>query len=136
MRVLKRNLQPYWYSLYQGTEEIMQDGMETGSQRMLYSAPVKAYGNISASSGSTINRATANVTQRPYGETVDYDRVIVTDEMDLPLTEQSVVWVDPPVEPALEEDGSFNTPYQYIVTRIAKTLTVYSLTLLEVTVNA
>ena len=136
MRVLKRNLKPYWYAVYRGKEEILSERRRTGSYKMLFDAPVMAWGNISASSGSTINRATANVTQRQYGETVDYDRVIVTDDMTLPVTEASVVWIDPLEDPALDVDGKFNTPYQYIVTRVAKTLTVCSLTLREVTVNA
>lgn len=137
MKALKRNKRPFWYAVYTGVEDVIDSqGRFTGEKRISYDAPQKAYGNISASSGSTINRATANVVQRPYGETVDYDRVIVMDDLDLVINEASVVWIDPPEEPELNKDGTFNVPYEYIVTRIARTLNVLSLTLREVTVRA
>ena len=137
MRALKRNKRPFWVAVYTGAEDVTdaQDRL-TGEKRLVYDVPKLAYGNISASSGSTINRATANVVQRAYGETVDYDRVIVMDDLDFVVNEASVVWIDPPVNPKLNNDGTFNTPYQYVITRIAKTLNVLSLTLREVTVRA
>ena len=138
MKALKRNKTPFWYAVYQRTEDVIDSNNRlTGEKHNIYDTPKKAYGNISASSGSTINRATANVVQRAYGETVDYDRVIVMDDLGLVINEASVVWIDPPVDPELESaTGRFNTPYQYIVTRIARTLNVLSLTLREVTVRA
>lgn len=134
MKILRRNRQKFWYALYKGKEEILRDGLHTGNRKVTYEAPVMAYGNVSASSGSTINRATANVTQRQFGETVDYDRVIVCDDLTLPITEASVVWYGTE-EPHLKEDGTFDVPYNYIVTRVAHTLTVFSITLRQVTVQ-
>lgn len=137
MKALKRNKRSFWYAVYMGVVDVTDEqGRLTGEKRISYSAPKLAHGNISASSGSTINRATANVVQRPYGETVDYDRVIVMDDLGLVINEASVVWIDPPTKPKLNVDGTFNTPYEYIITRIARTLNVLSLTLREVTVRA
>lgn len=136
MRVLRRNRQPFWYSLLLRKEDILSsEGVPTGRFKLIYDDPKMAYGNVSASSGSTINRATANVNQRQFGETVDYDRVIVCDDMTLPVEESTLIWYETET-PVLQEDGTFNIPYNYIVTRVAHTLTVFSITLRQVTVNA
>ena len=62
--------------------------------------------NISPSNGRSALEA--------FGINERYDKVLVTDNVSCPITETSVLWVDVPY--------SEDTPYDYVVTRVAKSL--------------
>ncbi len=105
MRLLQRNKRGFWYSLYSRTVNV------DGEPYNVYELPTYMEANISAETGKSQTEM--------FGEAVDYDRVIVSDEMDCPIDEQSVLWVDK--EPEYDSDD-LPTGWDYIVKRAAKPL--------------
>lgn len=105
MRCLQRNLRPFYYALYDGQTALKDDaGNETGEYEVLYKTPVKARGNISAAKG--------DATVQPFGNDIQYDRVIVMDTPNTPIDEHAVLYID-------------NTPDQspdYEVRKVARSL--------------
>lgn len=114
MRSLRKNTQPLHYATY--SEEIKvykrdEDGnieyveidgeqcpIELGTVAGYYE-PVLFYANIAMSGGEA--------EAREYGMNIsDYEAVIVTTQMDLPLTETSIIWWDS--EPQYNSDGTVN----------------------------
>lgn len=107
MKALARNKQTFYYALFEGiTEEVDEYGLYTGAQVPTYSKPVEERMNISPSNGRSALEA--------FGINERYDKVLVTDNLSCPITETSVLWVDVPY--------SEDTPYDYVVTRVAKSL--------------
>ena len=83
------------------------------------------YGNISAAKGETQTRQ--------FGENEIYDKVIVMDENAPPINEYSILWVDS--TPTIKEDGTTETPHDYIVKKVAKSLNVVSVAISKVNVT-
>lgn len=110
MKTLKRNQVPVWYALYLGTENLTENGYETGEKAVLYSNPVQIMANVSA--------ATGEASTRQFGEDVQYDKVLVMEQC--PFDEVSILWIDN--LPVLEPDGTTKTPHDYIVRGIAQSL--------------
>lgn len=124
MKTMKRNETTLYYCLYEETQSIEDEyGNETGEQKVIYSAPVKMEANISAASGTT------QVEQ--FGNFISYDKVIVTDDMDCPIDENSVLFVDK----LPEYDDEQNPLFDYTVKRIAKSLNSISIAISKVTVS-
>lgn len=87
MRLMKRNLKPIWYCLYQGRVPVTDsDGYETGETEISYSDPVELKVNVSPASGQAQDEM--------FGTLEDYDKVIITDWMGCPIDENSVLFVD------------------------------------------
>lgn len=126
MKTLKRNHQTLYYSLYQGfTEVVDSDGYYTGEKIVSYSTPVKMRANISTVKGDS--------TIQLFGNLEDYDRVIVTCNMDCPIDENSILWIEktPP-----EHDGvMIPEDYDYIVQRVSKSLNLISIAIGKVNVQ-
>lgn len=119
MKCLNRNKQKFWYALYAGQEEIIDEyGNSTGQYKKSYSHPVECRANISASKG--------DVSSQMFGDALDYTKTIAIESS--PIDEFSVLWVDR--EPSLEEDGSLKlnengdpiTPHDYVVKQVASSL--------------
>jgi hypothetical protein len=125
MRTLKRNQRKFWYCLYQDAEEIYDEyGNATGDYVPSYSEAQEMYANISPASGY------AQTEQ--FGNLDSYDKVIVTDWMDCPIDENSVLFIDK--EP--EHDMSTDTPlFDYTVRRVAKSLNSISIAVQKVNVG-
>lgn len=97
MRCLQRNLRPFYYALYISTKPLIDDaGYLTGEHEVLYREPVEAFGNISAAKG--------DASVQPFGNDIQYDRVIVMDEPNTPIDEHAVLYIDrtPDQEPDYE----------------------------------
>lgn len=106
MRALKRNKRTFYYALYgQEVELTDADGNYTGETEIGYSAPVKVKANISPATGQS--------NMEMFGNLTDYDRVIVSDDLTLPIDENSVLWID-----RAPTDGT----HDYVVRRVAKSL--------------
>lgn len=107
MRTLVRNRTPFWYALYEGnTPDVDDDGYYTGENSPQYTeAVLYEQGNISAAKGD------AQIEQ--FGNLETYDKVIVTADMECPITENSILWID-------ETDPT--KPHDYVVTRIGKSI--------------
>lgn len=126
MRSLLRNNRTFYYAKYDGKNEIIDDyGNVTGQFELVYSMPIKTNGNISASKGEMQNQQ--------FGDSENYDKVIVLDNKDIPINEYSILWVD--TLPVLNDDGSTETPHDYIVRQVARSLNSVSIAISKVKVN-
>ena len=118
MKVLERNKSPFYYSLYLGKLPVTdEDGNETGEYQVAYADPVKARASISAVTGYSQTEQFGNLT--------DYDKVIVTDDLDCPIDENTVLHIE--VAPT--------EPYDYTVRRVAKSLNSISIAVSKVAVS-
>lgn len=126
MRCLLRNKTSFYFSSFKEKTEIQDEyGNATGQYEVSYENPTKAYANISAAVGEA-------ETQQ-FGEHLVYDKVISI-EKGTPIDEYSVLWVD--VTPVLEQDGSTQTPYDYVVKKVAESLNGVSIAISKVNVRA
>lgn len=116
MRTLLRNKRKFWYCLYQDTE-IQHDeyGNETSERKVIYSEPIPMMANVSPATGQS------NTEQ--FGNLDNYDKVIVTDWMECPIDENSVLFIDK--GPEHNTDGDLM--YDYVVRRVAKSLNVVAI---------
>lgn len=87
IRCLNRNKSKFYYATFVSqTPGYDEYENETGSPVITYSSPVEMKANISEI------RGTADV--ELFGINLNYDKFIVTDEMDCPISESSVLWID------------------------------------------
>lgn len=125
MRIQERNVRTFWYALYEGYEmQVDEYGNETGENTPVYSEPIETKANISYATGRTYTEQ--------FGQSLDYDKVIVTGNMTIPITETSVLWVDTPPE---YTNGELTNSYDYIVKRVSKSLNVVSIAIKKVNVT-
>ena len=126
MRCMVRNKSKFYYASYTGKTEITDEyGNATGEYEVSYSCPNEKYGNVSAAQGE--------LESRQFGESESYDKVIVLDDKHAPIDEHSILWVD--TLPHLNEDGSTDTPPDYIVKKVARSLNGVSIAIRKVSVN-
>lgn len=126
MRCLTRNKIPFYYASYIGEAEITDEyGNHTGEYRLTYGKPIRMSGNVSAAQGE--------MQSRQFGESEIYDKVIVLDDKKAPIDEHSILWVD--TLPHLNEDGSTDTPHDYVVRRVARSLNGVSIAIGKVDVT-
>lgn len=126
MRCLIRNKTPFYYALYQEQNEIVDEyGNLTGQFEVLYSTPHKTCGNVSAAQGE--------IQTRQFGESESYDKVIVLDDVDTPIDEYAILWVD--TLPLVNEDGKTDIPHDYIVKKVAKSINTVSIAISKVGVR-
>lgn len=124
MKTLKRNKQGFYYCLYTGAEEITDEyGNATGEYIPVYSEPVYMEANISPATG-------VSATEQ-FGGLDSYDKVIVTDDVNCPIDENSVLFIDKAPEHSLDN----TLMYDYTVRRVAKSLNSVSIAVRKVTVS-
>lgn len=144
MKCLKRNQTQFWYCLYDRKEPIYDEhANETGESLIIYGEPVQMCANISPATGA------AQTEQ--FGNLESYDKVIVTDDMDCPIAESSVLFIDKAPEYSdgviigYEEPETvlgtgapivYEAPkHDYIVKRVAKSLNSISIAVRKVDVS-
>lgn len=139
MRTLKRNQRPLYYCLYNQKIPILDEyGNDSGEYIVTYHPPVKMMANISQATGQS------NTEQ--FGNLENYDKVIVTDDMNCPIDENSVLFIDsePHYTDALTHlptaittvDETVPVPmYDYTVRRVAKSLNSISIAVRKVNVS-
>lgn len=126
MRCMKRNKRSFYYALYTDKNEILDEyGNLTGQYEVLYSNPIKCEANSSAGDGTTESQ--------PFGNSVSYDKVIVMDNPNHPINEDTILWVD--TLPIISADGSTETPHDYIVKKVARSLNSVSIAISKVNVG-
>lgn len=87
MRNLRRNVQPVFYKLYEGEEEITdQYGNSTGQYLPVYSELKSAMLCVSP------NKGTSETEQ--FGTLAQYDRTMTTADVNCEIDETAVLWVD------------------------------------------
>ena len=126
MRGMVRNKSKFYYASYIDKTEIIDEyGNATGEYEISYSNPIKYFGNVSAARGE--------VQSQQFGESESYDKVIVLDDNNAPIDEHSILWVDN--LPQLNDDGTTDTPHDYIVKMVGKSLNGVSVAIRKVNVN-
>ena len=126
MSCMVRNKSKFYYASYIGETEIIDEyGNATGEYEVTYSNPIECNANISASQGE--------IKIRQFGESESYDKVIVLDDINAPIDEHSILWVD--TLPLLTDKGTTATPHDYVVTRRAVSLNCVSLAIRKVDVS-
>lgn len=134
MRTLQRNKRLFWYALYQERIQRTDDyGNLTGEYDILRANPVKSSANISSAKGEADTRL--------FGESENYDKVLVMDTYAPAIDEYTVLWID--TMPRLDEkgalarnaEGEILTPYDYIVTKVARSLNSVSIAVRKVNVR-
>lgn len=122
MRCLLRNMTTFYYANYVRKEEIIDEyGNKTGEYKVVYGNPVECKGNISAAQGE--------MESRQFGDSESYDKVIVLNNVNIPIDEYSILWVDS--LPHINVD----TPHDYIVKKVARSLNSVSIAISKVDVN-
>lgn len=126
MRNCQRNQTAFWYRLYNPSPEPLIDeyGNETGEYAVSYLEPVQCNGNVSPAKGE--------VQLAQFGNLENYDKVIVTADMNCPIDENSVLYVG--IEPVQSESGEWSA-HNYIVRRVAKSLNQIAIAISEVDVS-
>lgn len=120
MRLLRRNKQLIYYALYEGKEPLRDEyGNETGEYKLFYSDPIPLKLSVSAAKGES--------STRQFGELADYDKVIITDDINCPIDEHSILWID---------NLDTNKPHDYVVKRVARSLNIISYAVSKVSVGA
>lgn len=126
MKALHRNKVRIFYANYCDKVPLMDEyGNLTGEYAISYSNPIEVMANVSAARGEA--------TTRQFGDNESYDRVIVLDDPNFPITVSSILWVD--TLPEIKEDGSTDTPHDYLVKLLAVSLNGVSIAVSKVKVN-
>lgn len=124
MKLMKRNLKPIWYALFDSKEPITdEDGYETSEVHINYREPVKLLCSVSPAKGYAQGAM--------FGNLESYDKVLITDDVSCPIDENTVLFIDR--EPTFNQDG---TPaFDYVVRRVAKSLNNISYAVSKVNVS-
>lgn len=126
MRTLARNQIRIFYANYRDKVPLKDEyGNLTGEYDIAYDNPVEIRANVSAARGEA--------TTRQFGDDESYDRVIVLDDPGFPIAVTSILWID--TLPEIAEDGSTNTPHDYIVKQVATSLNSVSIAVSKVNVR-
>lgn len=111
MRLMARNGRTIYYQLL-SSQTPMDDGeWKTGEDTYVYATPVAITATVSPADGS--------VSRTAYGASLNYDHIILIDDMTCPIEETSLLWVER--EPNYR-DGQLVNKADYMVVRIAKAL--------------
>lgn len=126
MRCLQKNKVKFYYALYKSKSEVKDEYGNSiiGEYEVKYEKPQIAYANISAAQGK--------VNTRQFGESLDYNKTIALN--DTAINEYSILWID--TMPTIKADGTTDTPHDYVVTAIAKSLNGVSIAVKKVNVSA
>lgn len=134
MVCMSRNKSRFFYALYMSKEQGTDDwGNPTGGVDITYGDPQECRANVSAAKGETQTRQ--------FGESENYDKVIVMEGSSPPIDEYSILWIDrvPRLDEngalALNDEGEVITPHDYIVKKVARSLNSVSIAISKVNVQ-
>lgn len=123
MRTRQRAKRDVWYANYSGvTETTDEAGYYTGEFEISYTTPTKIRASVSPATGQS--------NAEMFGNIVDYDHVIVVDDPDIVIDENSVVWLD-----SVPTDGGGVEGYNYIVRRVARSWNFTAIAVRDVNVT-
>ena len=124
MRLLARNCRTIYYCQYMG-KTMLKDSNdnETGEYDVTYSEAIPMEANVSPASG----RAAVEM----FGNLEGYDKVVLTDDVEIPINENTVMFIDK--DP--EYDSGGHPIYDYIVRRVAKSLNSVAIAVSKVLVQ-
>lgn len=117
MRNLSRNKSSIYYALYNGKSEVQdEDGLYTGDIAPSYTTPTEIRASVSAA------RGTSDIDL--FGVNISYTKTVIVDDMSCPIDEHSILWI------GVTPDN--NTPHNYEVVQVAKSLNHISYAVQEV----
>lgn len=126
MRCMERNKVKLYYALLNSKTNVRdENGYFTGEERLEYGKPRLLKANVSAAMGETYTRQ--------FGEQEAYDKVVVVGDPNCLIDEYAVLWVD--TMPKLNKDKTTDTPHDYIVKKVARSLNVASYAIAKVKVQ-
>lgn len=126
MRCMIRNQSKFYYALYIDKKATTDEyGNITGEYEVVYSNPIEIKGNVSSAMGE--------MQSKQFGVGESYDKVIVLDNVNTPIDEYSILWVD--TLPTLNANGTTDTPYDYVVKKVARGLNNVSIAISKVNVR-
>ena len=122
---MNRNCKTIYYCLFvEKTALTDGDGYETGEQKITYGNAIALQANVSAASGY--------IQTEVFGNLEDYDKVVITADVNCPIDENTVLFVDK--DPEFEQDTG-KPIYDYTVRRVAKSLNYISYAIRKVKVS-
>ena len=134
MVCMSRNKSAFYYALYVSKGQAADEyGNPTGGVDVVHGDPQEYRANVSAAKGETQTRQ--------FGESENYDKVIVMGSDAPPIDEYSILWIDtiPQLDDkgalALNEEGEVITPHDYIVKKVARSLNSVSIAISKVNVQ-
>lgn len=122
---MERNKSEFWYSPYSGKGELLVDGKRTGQYSVKYGSPVKVTAVISPARGSASDEL--------FGINAEYDRTITSDDVNIGIDESSVLWID--TVPNMSATGEIETPWDHVVTGVARSLNFVTIAVKRVAVK-
>jgi hypothetical protein len=126
MRSLERNKTKIYYALLNSKNEIRDEyGNFTGEYELQYGNPIAMKASVSAAMGETYTRQ--------FGEQEAYDKVVIADDPLCLIDEYAILWVDN--LPVIKRDKSTDTPHDYVVKKVAKSINVSSYAIAKVEVQ-
>lgn len=133
MKTLKRNQTVIWYALPTGNRTPILDGngLMTGNTRIEYTAPQRMEVSLSESIGLNNLSAQGVADPNPYGLTTNYTHRMVTEDMDCPITEETLIWHNR--DPG---NDAYSVPHNFKVIRIGRSVNFKNYYLRQVYVNA
>ena len=126
MRCMVRNMCTFYFANYKNKVELKDEyGNNSGEYKVIYGKPIMCKGNISAAQGE--------MQSRQFGDSESYDKVIVLNNVGIPINEYSILWVDKPL--VINSEGYADSPHNYIVKKVARSLNSVSIAISKVDVN-
>lgn len=120
MRGLERNKQATYYALYNSSTAAKDEyGNETGEIDITRANPVRIKACVSIAQG--------DVETEIFGNFTDYDKVLIIHDINCPINENSVLWID-----QLDK----LKPYDYKVMRVGTSLNHVLIAVSKVSVSA
>lgn len=129
MRSLQRNKQTIWYRLLTGDPEPITETdewgnvLDTGENTQQYSDPVELKINVSQATGTAITEQ--------FGNLDNYDKVLVTTQMDCPINGTTLLYID---TTPTQTNGKWSN-HDYVVRRVAKSINGISIAVRKVDVS-
>lgn len=122
-------MQTFHYRLYasvtpETTTDEWGNSVETGESTLTYGSPVEMKANISPASGVSMTEQ--------FGSLDNYDKVIVTGDMNCPIDENSVLYIG--ITPTYDETNQVWSPHNYVVRRVAKSINYIAIAVRKVDV--
>ena len=145
MRCLERNKRQFYYCLLLGNSAYVVDenGNRTGERIPYYDREAAMYANVSPATGRSVEEV--------FGDLADYDHVIITDDMNCPIQEDTVLFLDKEPEhrsvtvsvaiPIVQggyivdthQTKTYSIPlYDYVVKRVSRSLNSVSIAVSKV----
>ena len=114
MRILSRNKKDLWYANVSASSYVTDNnGLKTGEKEVTYTTPVKVRMSMAISSGANNLGSQGMVVLDPFRITTAYTHRMVTEDMDCPINEESLIWID-----KTPTEGAHN----FKIVRVAKSL--------------